>query len=86
MILLEETTKWGDNTPNHTYILESEDSFKMLGYIRRGEYAVQFFSKPLMFDKRNRTFKTLPATSLIHQTAVVMLQPNLSRVLLKVTP
>ena len=78
MILLEETTKWGDNTPNHTYILESEDSFKMLGYIRRGEYSANFFSKPLMFDKRNRTFKTLSASSLIHQTAVSMLQPSVT--------
>lgn len=55
--LLQETTKWNDNTPNHIYIFSNKDSFKANGYIPNGEKDPVFFSSPMMFDRRNRTFK-----------------------------
>lgn len=57
MIYLQETTKWTDSTPNHTYIFESKKSMKVSGYIKNGEKEIFMFSKPMTFDKRKRTFK-----------------------------
>lgn len=54
---LQETTNWGDETPNHIYIMEGNKSTKIVGYIPSGENTIYFFDKPLSFDKRKRTFK-----------------------------
>ena len=59
-ILLKETTIWNNNTPNHQYILESKSSLKISGYIPEGSSEPIFFSSPMMFDRRNRTFIETP--------------------------
>lgn len=56
-IFLQETTEWEGDTPNHVYIVENMDSFKAIGYIPQGQSLPIYFSVPMMFDKRNRTFK-----------------------------
>jgi len=57
MYLLKETTNWGDNTPNHTYIMEKKGASKIIGYIKQGQTEPHFFDKPLTFTKSRRTFK-----------------------------
>ena len=59
MIYLLETTNWGDNTPNHIYILSDKKSTKCLGYIKNGTNHIEMFKKPMNFDKRKRTFKEI---------------------------
>ena len=54
--MFRETTKWGDNTPNHTYVLTADKS-KMVGYIKKGETEVQVFTKPMGFNTARRTFE-----------------------------
>jgi len=54
--IIRETTKWDTDTPNHTYMLEKD---KMVAYIKVGTTAPIYFSKPLRFEKKNRTFDTL---------------------------
>lgn len=56
---LEETTKWPDNTPNHTYILNKQQ--KLIAYIVDGE--VRELKKPMMFTKARRTFNTKKSIS-----------------------
>lgn len=58
MILVKETTKWDGDFKNHVYLL-SDDMFKMHGYFKFGTTEFKMFSKPMMFDKRHRTFKVL---------------------------
>ena len=59
MILVLETTKWDmDFQPNHHYLLDDSKS-RAHGYIKRGEKKMTMFSKPMPFDKRYRTFKTI---------------------------
>ena len=59
---LQETTNWGDDTPNHTYILEGNKTTKIVGYIPNGGKTIYFFEKPMNFDKRKRTFKEIDPT------------------------
>jgi len=56
MEYLKETTKWdcGYNVINHTYILQRG---KMIGYIKAGTTEEIRFTKPLYFDRKNRTFE-----------------------------
>ena len=56
MILLQETTKWGDDTPNHIYLFKDKKSMKCIGYIKNNTSKVEMFNKPMTFDKRKRTF------------------------------
>ena len=57
MNAVTETTVWNaDYQPNHTYVL---DGCKMLAYIRAGTKTAVYFSKPLPFDRKGRTFVTL---------------------------
>jgi len=53
MKILQETTK---NFPCHTYMI---DGYKTVAYKKNHEGDWIRFPKPLMFDKRNRTFKEL---------------------------
>ena len=56
MIALKETTKWEDNTPNHTYILNDAD--QLTAYVIAGTGEYHEFKKPLKaFSKSRRTFK-----------------------------
>lgn len=57
-ILLQETTQWDTNLPNHTYLLTDTKEF-VLGYIPRNSRKLTVFSKPKRFDRRYRTFKTI---------------------------
>jgi hypothetical protein len=59
MVILQETTDWGEyRTPNHIYYLtDSKD--KMLAYIKAGSNEPTVFSKPIRFDRRGRTFKEI---------------------------
>lgn len=57
MIVLQETTKWSDDTPNHTYLFKDKKSMKCLGYIKHGTSKMIMFDKPMTFDKKKRTFK-----------------------------
>lgn len=54
---LQETTNWGDDTPNHIYITEGNKSTKIVGYIPNNGKTIYFFEKPMNFDKRKRTFQ-----------------------------
>lgn len=59
MVLLRETTKWDASAPaliNHVYILDKPTSNKILGYIREGAVEAIKFSKPLMFNRKGRSF------------------------------
>ena len=56
---LEETTKWDDNTPNHVYILNKQQ--KLIAFIVDGKLTE--FKKPLMFEKRRRTFNVKKSVS-----------------------
>ena len=58
MIFLQETTDWGDQFPNHIYVLDDKKE-KMLAYIRMPITEPKVFSKPIRFDMRGRTFVTL---------------------------
>jgi hypothetical protein len=55
MKLLQETTEWGDDIPNHIYCLDDKQEY-MLGYIMAGTNQHKVFSKPIRFDRRGRTF------------------------------
>lgn len=59
MKYLQETTKdWKCDftVPNHIYLVEG---MRCLGYIKEGTKEVLMFNKPLMFDKKKRSFKEL---------------------------
>lgn len=56
MIYLQETTDWAAS--NHIYIV-NDDKSKLHGYIIKGTTTPIMFSKPLTFNTRQRTFKTI---------------------------
>ena len=56
--ILIETTDWSDalaRIPNHTYYLNKDG--KAVAYMKEGTDEIIEFKKPMMFDKRYRTFK-----------------------------
>ena len=55
--ILVETT--GGEFPAHTYYLNKDG--KLIAFKRAGEETVKEFSRPLMFDKRKRTFEKVKA-------------------------
>jgi hypothetical protein len=56
MKAMQETTKWGDGTPCHLYLLDGD---KMHAYINAVGSTVKpmYFAKPIEIDLRKRTFK-----------------------------
>lgn len=58
MILVQETTNWSTNTPNHVYFL-TDNMSKMYGYSVDGIQDPFYFKNPISFDTRGRTFNTL---------------------------
>ncbi len=59
MICLFETTDYGDNTPNHTYIMEDNDKTMAIGYLKFGEGEPFIFKKPIRLNTKGRTFVKL---------------------------
>lgn len=53
--ILQETTKWPDGTPNHTYAYNPNTS-KMVAFRHSETNEVKVMSRPIMFDKKGRTF------------------------------
>ena len=58
MLVLQEITKWKDNTPNHTYVV-SDDKWTMFGFIPSGETKKVMFKAPMRFNTKGREFKIL---------------------------
>ena len=59
MVILQETTDWGQHTAsNHIYYL-TDNKERLLAYIKAGTNEPMVFSKPIRFDRRGRTFKEL---------------------------
>jgi hypothetical protein len=54
----KEITKWDDNTPNHTYILNEQE--QLVGYVKTGTKEYVQFNKPMkQFSKSRRRFVEL---------------------------
>lgn len=61
LTLLQETTSdWTCPVSNNVYIF-SDSSWRIVGYIKKGETVAIRFDKPLLFDKKRRTFEKLTA-------------------------
>jgi hypothetical protein len=58
MRFYQETTDWGDQCPNHIYILD-KGLRTMYAYIQAETNQHKVFSKPITIDPRGRTFKDL---------------------------
>jgi len=56
MEALQEITDWGDNTPNHTYVLNKNGW--MVAYVKQGTDVLIEMSNPMKkFSKTGRKFK-----------------------------
>lgn len=58
MIIVQETTKWDDNIPNHVYVL-SDDKQSMYGYVNAVTGKAMKFETRRRFDPRHRTFRLI---------------------------
>jgi transcription initiation factor IIF auxiliary subunit len=59
MVILQETTDWGEyRTPNHIYYV-NDSKEKLLAYIKAGSNEPVMLSKPIKFSTRYRTFKEI---------------------------
>ena len=56
MEVLQETTRWETDQPNHTYLV---DGNKMLGYIKVNTTEPIMMKTPMMFDRARRKFDVL---------------------------
>lgn len=55
LTMWKEVTDWGDDTPNHTYVLN--DKGWLVAYIKQGSTDLINFSKPMKtFSKSRRKF------------------------------
>jgi len=62
MKFFQETTVWGDNVPNHVYLL-SDDKSKLYAYVKHGTDTVFTFKKPIKgFSTKGRTFREVANT------------------------
>lgn len=57
MKILQEITKWEDNTPNHIYHVAN--SGKLVAYQKFGSDELVTFKRPLTFTSTHRKFITL---------------------------
>jgi hypothetical protein len=60
MLLLKETSKWPDSTPNHTYVVSDNKEF-VYGYIKQGALKIEMFKNRSRFHQRYRKFRLLGA-------------------------
>lgn len=58
MIIVQETTNWVDNTPNHIYFL-NDSKTKMYAYIQDESSEKKIFNTPIDFYAKGRTFELL---------------------------
>lgn len=58
MRIMQETTKWEGNTPNHVYIM-NDAMTRMIAYVPEGSKTVKKFANPVPIDTRGRTFVEL---------------------------
>lgn len=58
MLVLQETTPSFPLSQLHMYFV-TDDKFKAIGYIKRGQSNIEIFTVPLQFNAKGRTFKTL---------------------------
>ena len=55
LTMWKEVTDWGDNTPNHTYVLDGKGW--LVAYIKQGSTDLIHFSEPMKkFSKSRRKF------------------------------
>jgi len=66
MKLLQETTVWSTNTPNHIYIFD-DVGIKTIGYIKAGTVVAIKFNVPMGFDRRRREFVQLKKADIKQQ-------------------
>lgn len=58
MIVVQETTDWGDSAPNHVYFLNNQKN-TMYAYINAVTGESKIFNKPIQISNKNRTFEIL---------------------------
>jgi hypothetical protein len=58
MLVVKETTKWKDGTPNHVYVL-SDDKRSMFAYVNGLTGKATKFGGRRTFDPRYRTFRII---------------------------
>lgn len=58
MLVAQETTQWGDNTPNHIYFLNNQKNV-MYAYINEVSGESKIFNKPIQISSKGRTFQVL---------------------------
>lgn len=58
MKILQETTEWSWDVPNHIYVL-NDSMTQMIAYVPAGTRTVKRFKKPIPFDRARRTFVPL---------------------------
>ena len=58
MLVVKETTKWKDGTPNHVYVL-SDDKRSMFAYVNGLTGVATKFGGRRTFDPRYRTFRII---------------------------
>jgi len=58
MILVQETTKWSDRTPNHVYVMNDSKTV-MYAYINALNNEEKYFKNPIQIDTKGRTFTVL---------------------------
>jgi len=63
MEVIQEITKWEDNTPNHTYVLN--EGGKCVAYRKASNGEIQVLAKPMRFEKRFRKFKKVVDNELV---------------------
>lgn len=58
MKVVQETTKWQNNTANNLYLVTDNMEY-IIAYVPEGDQIAQRFRKPIRWDSRGRTFKIL---------------------------
>ena len=62
MLVVKETTDWGDTAPNHVYFLNNQKN-TMYAYINAVTGLSQIFKNPIQISNKGRTFEVLRKVS-----------------------